>query len=248
MWDCCEEGKGQMSKFFMLASVFALGCADATFDLAEASEGGLGVGTLVDVGDARSDGSPALDDVEVDAEDAADATPDSAPTVDSKPATDAGVDTTVDTSPSPDTSPVDTSPTSENTTAPFPGATAVSTCSGLCNYPGWRVEESFTRTLTVKKLYVDVTVVDGTCGCAIGATTRIAVKLNGTKVGELSFVSSSVCGSGVAYRNLDDTFVLASPLAPIGGKVAVALEALTGVCGGGGQWTLKSGAGSVVMD
>jgi hypothetical protein len=76
-------------------------------------------------------------------------------------------------------------------------------------------------------------------------THRFGVFVNGTKVGELSFVTEATTGEDA--RVLKGTFVTA-PIAPtVTGLVTVRIESLTTVCFGGGSWAWKTGGGLVMQ-
>jgi hypothetical protein len=107
---------------------------------------------------------------------------------------------------------------------------------GVHYVTGEYCEESFPRATPVSKLDLDFRMSDLTTGCSTGATLSWDVKLNGTKVGSYSFVSTS----GFGDRSIVQSFTFGA-IAPASGAFTIRLEATTTVCPGGSSWNWYPG-------
>ncbi|MEO7092771.1 MAG: hypothetical protein ABI175_05940 [Polyangiales bacterium] len=168
-------------------------------------------------------------------------------TVDSSVADTAVPDTAVPDTSVPDTSVPDTSP--PVTTVTFP--TATSTTYGLytgtgtlgtggssaAHWPsGEYVEQLYSVPGPVTKLDLDITMYDGTAGCAIGRSNSFAVKLNGTVVGSFSWVSTG----GGATKTISQKYTFAA-VPTSSGAITIRVESTSSVCSGGSNWNWNPG-------
>lgn len=129
------------------------------------------------------------------------------------------------------------------TTVTFPSNSSSASGGGISQYyyiAGQYVQESFARSAAVKQLDLSLTMSDSTYPYCSGPVSLVwNVKVNGTLVGNYSWVSNT----GVGTHTITQTYTFA-PITT-GGTATLRIEAASTVCGGGGAWKWNVGTATM---